>query len=105
MNTLVYINKLPSDDCKFKKVTSDPTDSIKKKANLLIGSINALMKIDKLTSIIVEYKPGYLYGNAKIHKKNVSLRPIISQCPTPTYNFAKFLNKLIAPYCLNLNIA
>ena len=65
----------------------------------LVGSINALMKTDKVTSIIGEYKPGYLYGNAKIHKKDVPLRPIFSQYPTPTYNLAKFLNKLIAPCC------
>ena len=32
-------------------------------------------------------------------KKDVPLRLIISQCPAPTYNLAKFLNKLIAPYC------
>ena len=68
----------------FKKLISDPTDSIKKNANILIGSINALMKTDKVTSIIGECKPGYLYGNANIHKKDVPLRPIISQCPTLT---------------------
>ena len=66
-NYLSKISNILSDDSKFKKVSSDPTDNIKKKANLLIGSINALMKTDKVTSIVSEYKPGYLYGDAKIH--------------------------------------
>ena len=90
-NYLSKISNILSDDSKFIKVTSDPTDIIKKKANLLIVSINAPLKTDKVTSIIGECKPGYLYGNAKIHKKDIPLRPIISQCPTPTYNLVSNL--------------
>ena len=41
----------------------------------------------KLRKIIGYFKPGYLYGTVKIHKSNPSQRPIISQVPTPIYEF------------------
>ena len=42
-----------------------------------------------------------MYGNVKTHKQGNPLRPIISQCPTPTYHLAKSLNKIILPYIDN----
>ena len=46
------------------------------------------------------YQPGYLYGNAKIHKDqaNPKLKPIISQEYSPTYQVAKDLNIIIIKY-------
>ena len=39
-----------------------------------------------------------MYGNVKTHKQGNPLRPIISQIPLPTYQLAKRLNSLLAPY-------
>ena len=47
---------------------------------------------------IGEYKPGYIYGNVKLHKYGNPVRPIVAQIPTPTYETAKLLNNLIADY-------
>ena len=46
------------------------------------------------------YKPGYRFGNAKIHKnpEYPPLRPIISQISSPTYDIAKKLDKIIRGY-------
>ena len=45
-----------------------------------------------LTKLVGDFSPAYLYGTVKV-------RPIISQCPTATYNLAKYMNKLLIPYC------
>ncbi|XP_068235641.1 uncharacterized protein [Palaemon carinicauda] len=45
-----------------------------------------------------DFGPGYLYGNVKTHKQGNPLRPIISQCPTPTYQLAKRVNAILTPY-------
>ena len=40
---------------------------------------------------------GKMYGTAKVHKKNVPMRPVISMVNTATYNLAKYLHSLIFP--------
>ena len=37
----------------------------------------------------------------KLHKADNPMSPIISQCPTPTYNIAKQLNAILTPYIPN----
>ena len=104
LNKDEYIEKLNvilSDSTKFKRIKQDPTDDIKKKANDLIDAQNAVIDDIKLKKIIGDYKPGYIYGNVKTHKNGNPLRPIISQIPTPTYQLAKTLNKIITPYIPN----
>ena len=104
LNTEDYIDKMNGifqDSTKFKRIDKDPTEAIKKKANELIETQNSLIDDYKLMKIVGEYQPGYAYGNVKIHKTGNPLRPIISQIPTPTYQLAKNLNKLITPYIPN----
>ena len=71
---------------------------MKKKANLAISAQNAVTDGVKFDRIIGTYAPGYLYGTVKTHKLSNPLRPIISQIPTPTYELAKQLNRLLSPY-------
>ena len=92
------INTILNDETKFQRLTRDPTNSLKVKANNLISTQNAAQDSIKLKPIIGEFKPGYIYGNVKTHKPNKSLRPIISQIPTPTYELAKTLNSIIQKY-------
>ena len=35
---------------------------------------------------------------AKVHKDQVSIRPVVSMVGTPEYNLAKYLDQLIKPY-------
>ena len=94
-------NDILKDTSKFQQIKKDPTNEIKKKANILIDAVNAKCDDIKFSKIIGDYAPGYFYGNIKTHKTNLPIRPIISQIPTPTYNMAKLLNKIINPYCPN----
>ena len=87
-----------SDTSKFRKITRNPTDDIKKKINATCGKINTSncsLRFPKLTG---EFSLGYAYGNVKTHKPDNPLRPIISQIQTPTYNIAKKLNEILSPY-------
>ena len=79
----------------------DPTNQLKSKVNKSIESLNSVQDDVKLAKIIGDFAPGYIYGNVKIHKPNHPLRPIISQCPTPTYQLAKTINNIITPYMPN----
>ena len=45
--------------------------------------------------------PGKIYGLVKVHKKDSSLRPVVSMVGTPEYELAKFLDKIIKPYISN----
>ena len=100
------INAILNDTTKFKRIGRNPTESLKKRVNATITSINAAKNNLNLQKITGEFSPGYAYGNVKTHKPNNPLRPIISQIPTPTYKIAKRLNQLLTPYvpntyCLN----
>ena len=96
-----YIDKIAnilSDTAKFKKIDRDTTNSLKVNANKQIDAQNAFQGNIKIPRIVGDYKPGYLYGNVKIHKQDNPLRPIISQVLTPTYHLAKTINSIITPY-------
>lgn len=96
----VKLDEILKDQNKFVKIRSDPTLALKRKINRLIDANNALQGNLKLAKLSGHYSPGYLYGNAKVHKNrtNPPLRPIISQVTSPTYTVAKELNNLIKPY-------
>ena len=95
---LSKINAILSDNSKFRKIENDPTNELKSKANKLISTLNASQSDVKLSKIVGDFSPGYIYGNVKTHKNNNPIRPIISQIPTATYQTAKKLNTLLKPY-------
>ena len=86
------------DNTKFKKISKNPTDQLKRSANDLINALNKASKTFKFDKITGEYQPGYFYGNVKTHKPGNPLRPIISQIPLPTYKLAKTLNSIVSPF-------
>ncbi|XP_068206288.1 uncharacterized protein [Palaemon carinicauda] len=101
INTEEYNEKLDAilgDLTKFERLTSNPVEDIKREANRTIKAINAATNAIHLPMISGDFRPGYLYSNVKTHKQGNPLRPIISQCPTPTYQLAKRLNAILTPY-------
>ena len=94
------LNQILSDEDKFQKVEKDPTPQLKKKLRSILETIHAKSSSIRFPMPVGQYQPGYIYGNAKIHKdsNNPPLRPIISQIGTPTYEIAKKLNDIISPY-------
>ena len=95
------VNRILSDTNKFTHITRNPIEKIKTRANKTIRAVNAINGAPKLPLLSGEYGLGYCYGNVKTHKHGNPLRPIISQIPTPTYNLAKHLNKLLTPFIPN----
>ena len=101
INTEEYhskIDEILSDNSKFARVARNPTDAIRSQVAELIYRINSRNKRLVLPPVQGDYSPGYIYGNVKTHKPGNPLRPIISQCPTPTYTVAKALDKILQPY-------
>ena len=101
INTEEYHSKIDdilSDTSKFARVARNPTDAIRSQTAELICRINSRNKRVVLPPVQGDYSPGYIYGNVKTHKPGNPLRPIISQCPTPTYTVAKALDKLLQPF-------
>ncbi|XP_076042098.1 uncharacterized protein LOC143025998 [Oratosquilla oratoria] len=82
---------------KFKRISRNLVDNLKKKLNKLIYVVNAETG-PKFAKVIGDFQPGYFYGNVEIHKEGNPLRPIISQIPTPSYHVAKRLHDIISPY-------
>ncbi|XP_076049400.1 uncharacterized protein LOC143030083 [Oratosquilla oratoria] len=74
---------------------------MKSKCNGIIDAVNAKAGEIHLSRISGDHGLGYAYSNAKKHKPNYPLRPIISQIPTRTYSLAKTLNNLPSPYTPN----
>jgi hypothetical protein len=103
MNRSDYISKLNailSDHSKFRPIETDPTEEIKKNLNNIINDVNLSTKDKTFNELTGNFSPGYIYGNAKIHKNHDDppLRPIISTIPTPCYEISKQLNLLIKTY-------
>ncbi|XP_076056175.1 uncharacterized protein LOC143034116 [Oratosquilla oratoria] len=86
------------DHSKFKLISRNPIENLKKKLNNLISGINAEIGGTKFSKLVGDFQPGYFYGNVKTHKENNPLRPIISQISTPSYQVAKTLHNIISPY-------
>ncbi|XP_068227971.1 uncharacterized protein [Palaemon carinicauda] len=101
INTHEYTEKLDAilpNLTKFERLTSDPVEDNKREANHTIKAINTATNAIHLPMISGDYGPSYLYGNVRTHKQGNRLRPIISQCPTPTYQLAKKLNTILTLY-------
>ena len=103
LNRSDYRDKLSAvlnDGSKFRRITKNPCEPLKKNINKLIDeAVAANPDASKLLKkVIGDYSPGYMYGNVKTHKEEKTLRPIVSQITTPTYKTAKQLDNVIKRY-------
>ncbi|XP_064088420.1 uncharacterized protein LOC135202899 [Macrobrachium nipponense] len=92
------IEEILADTTKFTRITKNPVDNIKRKANRIIETVNATSYALHLPPITGDRNLGYIYRNVKTHKQGSPLRPIISQIPAPTYLLAKKLNTILTLY-------
>ena len=65
------------DTSKFKKITRNPMEGIKKRINAILTSINTVPTAPKFPKLTGEFSPSYTYGNMKNHKQGNPLRPIL----------------------------
>ena len=107
LNRTSYIEKcsniLTSDQ--FKVFENDPTKTLESKVQRVLRKIKHVVD-EKLHNRLypTSSKPGSFYGTAKVHKlkeregvDKLTLRPIISNIGTATYEIARYLAELLAP--------
>lgn len=106
MNKCDYERKaldLLNDNYTYARVDSDPTKRLQRKITKMLND----SRLDNILSDD-EYhrmKPGdsvlpLFYGQPKIHKPDIPLRPIVAFCGSSTYNLAKELSKRLRPLTL-----
>ena len=88
----------------FSKLDYDPTSKLESKVQRTLRKIKS-----KLPEKVYEKLyptgpcPGKFYGNAKVHKPStnnvvdLTLRPIVSNIASATYETAKYVDSLLAP--------
>ncbi|XP_076045862.1 uncharacterized protein LOC143028109 [Oratosquilla oratoria] len=84
-----YLSKLDAileDPSKFRRITRNTVESLKRKVNQVLDTVNAVTDKTHIRKLTGDHKAGN------------PLRPIISQIPTPTYRIAKYLNEILTPY-------
>ena len=87
-----------SDKSVYKKLKVDPLKNMQSNFNFKLKEIMYSYKCQSLKTFISRLPSlPYLYGLPKIHKKNVPMRPIISNCGSPSYNLSKWLAKQLSP--------
>ena len=87
-------------------VENDPTKPLESKIQGILRKLKSKITDQEYKHLYATCsQPGKLYGTAKIHKLPINgnlnyltLRPIVSNINTSTYNLAKFLSKLLSPF-------
>ena len=84
-------------DDAYRAMPCDTTDAISRKTTELIKKSGILE--EELRNVRPKAPaPPRIYGLPKIHKTGVPLRPIVSAIGAPTYNLAKYLSGVLAPF-------
>ena len=89
----------------FRKLEKDPTKTLENKVQKALRTMKENLTDNEYKKLYpTGSRPGMFYGTAKIHKmstndkvEKLTLRPIISNIGTATYEIAKYLSKLLAP--------
>ncbi|XP_041989067.1 uncharacterized protein LOC121740442 [Aricia agestis] len=102
MSTEEYVQKirsLLSDTNVYKPVSYNPTARVTRRIRILIHEYKDVFTEDEYNFLHKPkpVQPPKLYGLPKIHKRNIPLRPIVSQIDSPTYNLAKHVAGVLRP--------
>ena len=100
-----YIEKCLNilDTKQLRKLSKDPTKTLERKIQRILRKIKCHLEEKEYKKLYpAGSKPGLFYGTAKVHKlkigeglKELTVRPIISNIRTTTYETAKYLNTLL----------
>ena len=91
----------------FKLLTKDPTAANERRVNDTLKRLKSKGKLDEKTVNNLRVpqngtRPPMFYGCVKMHKQGAPLRPIVSAVGSATYKLAKFVNKLLSPYLIEV---
>ena len=76
--------------------------SLQNKVNSQLKKLKDDNKLDYNTYLSLRAQNANIplfYALIKTHKPNYPIRPIVNFIDSPTYNFAKFISKLLKPTC------
>lgn len=96
-----YVSKIEAvlkDEKTYRVIKNDPTLLIEKKVNKLLNNWFEKKFICKNENYFLLSREGNIsiaYGLPKIHKESVPFRIIVSFIGTPTYQLAKYLQKIL----------
>ena len=102
MDTSLYINKIEehlADATTYKKLDADPTQAIKNDVFSTLDYLHKTCRIDDETRN--HLNPSNLactplfYGLPKVRKPNITLRPIVSGCDSPTNQLSNYVTHFI----------
>ena len=94
------MDSLVNDKQTYEVPKRDPTPALKRKVNNKLLTLKKTDKIDfrhynRLRCSVPQ--PPKLYGLLKLHKPNISMRPIVSFCGSLTYQLSKYLTNVLKP--------
>ncbi|XP_044744509.1 uncharacterized protein LOC123306525 [Coccinella septempunctata] len=100
MNRADYLQKMYSivDTDDFKKISRDPTTTIQNKTNKIISTLvdqNILSKEAAKSMKSYNSVSPRMYGNPKVHKENVPMRPIVSDVQGPTCKLSNYIAQIL----------
>lgn len=91
MNRLVEQNR-------FRKLNRDSTATIQSRSNQLISELLENNHINlQIAKKMKTYNSNFpkIYGNPKVHKQYIPLRPTVASILNPTLNVAKFIADIL----------
>ena len=110
LNKADYVHKMDQilpDPINFAKVSSDLYKTIIKyedRNNTLVDDLfkkNAINEAQKRSMKSCGARPGFLFGQPKVHKPGLPMRPILSTCGSFNYNMSKYLVSVLSELCSN----
>ena len=96
-----------ADPINFKRLSCDLYKTIVKyedRNNNLVDDLfkkNAISWTQKCNMKSSGARPGILFGQPKVHKSGLPMRPILSTCGSFNYNMSKYLVSVLSEQCSN----
>lgn len=79
----------------FECLSSDPTKHYITQVKDVIKSTSYVSPDQLKYKVPMNPRSPFLYGLPKTHKDNIPIRPVVSYIGAPTYDLAKYLNKIL----------
>lgn len=101
MNSDTYqmkMNELLKDANTYKQIARDPTAKNQSHNNNIVQRLFDLKLIDNKTFHSLKTTTATcprIYGQPKVHKTNIPLRPVVPNITAPTYTLSKYISKIL----------
>lgn len=97
LNKKDYVKKVEEflTNKEFTKITKDPTTKYQKEVKEMINKYKSIFSDgDQRRLVNQNPQPPRMYGQPKLHKENIPIRPVVSYNSSPTYKIEKKLSQI-----------